>query len=93
MADELDNENYHGASAIRTKERTIMEKWRSLLELLERHKVNLMHASQLMSMIREADTIQSTIAELEVRCLEYNYMFILNSTIFFYQVSFVCPIH
>ena len=66
MADELDQENYHGAAAIRTKERTIMDKWKSLLELLKRHKINLSYASQLMSMLREAETIQVTIAELEV---------------------------
>ncbi|XP_076029013.1 spectrin beta chain, non-erythrocytic 5 kst isoform X3 [Oratosquilla oratoria] len=66
MADELDTENYHGKSRIRKKEGDIMEKWRSLLQLLEKHKLHLHNCCELMAILREVDTILDTIKELDV---------------------------
>ena len=66
MADELDSENYHSADQIRVKEREILLQWQSLLDLLQRHQASLLQSSELMNLMREVETLQDTVTELEV---------------------------
>ena len=66
MAGELDKENYHGKNHIRKREQEILKRWEELLDLVERHRVALQAASQLMSVMRELDTVASTIRDIKV---------------------------
>ena len=66
MANELEKENYHGKNHIKKREREILTRWDELLALVERHRVALQAANQLMSVMRELDTVASTIKEMEV---------------------------
>ena len=43
-----------------------MEKWQELLKLLEKLKVTLSSLSNLMSLLREAETVTSSVKHLEV---------------------------
>ena len=65
MADKLVKENYHSKEKIKKRADEIMDTWRKLLALLESHRVNLGNYNNLMSMLREMDTISGTIKELE----------------------------
>ena len=67
MAAELEKENYRGKDQINKREREILTRWDELLVLLERHRLALQSASQLMSVMRDLDTVASTIRDLEVR--------------------------
>ncbi len=76
MAAELEKENYRGKDQINKREREILTRWDELLVLLERHRLALQSASQLMSVMRDLDTVASTIRDLEVSypnlvCLPY----------------------
>ena len=66
MASELERENYHGKAQIKRREREILTRWDELLALVERHRVALQAANQLMALIKELDTVASTIHDLEV---------------------------
>ena len=66
MAAELEKENYRGKDQINKREREILIRWDELLVLLERHRLALQSASQLMSVMRDLDTVASTIRDLEV---------------------------
>lgn len=66
MAAELEKENYRGKDQINKREREILTRWDELLVLLERHRLALQSASQLMSVMRDLDTVASTIRDLEV---------------------------
>ncbi|GFT80923.1 spectrin beta chain, non-erythrocytic 5 [Nephila pilipes] len=65
MADELVMENYHSKERIKMREQEIMQRWEYLLELLKKHRSTLTNLSNLMSMLREIDTITSEIKEME----------------------------
>ncbi|GIY06493.1 hypothetical protein CDAR_514752 [Caerostris darwini] len=65
MADELVEENYHSKEKIKMREQEIMQRWDYLLELLKKHRSTLTNLSNLMSMLREIDTITSEIKEME----------------------------
>ncbi|XP_046630760.1 spectrin beta chain, non-erythrocytic 1-like isoform X4 [Daphnia pulicaria] len=65
MAAELEKENYRGKDQINKREREILTRWDELLVLLERHRLALQSASQLMSVMRDLDTVASTIRDLE----------------------------
>ncbi|GFR08930.1 spectrin beta chain, non-erythrocytic 1 [Trichonephila clavata] len=65
MADELVMENYHSKERIKIREQEIMQRWEYLLELLKKHRSTLTNLSNLMSMLREIDTITSEIKEME----------------------------
>ena len=66
MAAELTKENYRAKDQINKREREILTRWDELLVLLERHRLALQAASQLMSVMRDLDTVASTIRDLEV---------------------------
>lgn len=66
MAEELVQENYHGKDRVKKREEEVLQRWHELLELLERHKINLTTFCNLMGMLREIDTLMGTIHELEV---------------------------
>ncbi|CAG0913206.1 unnamed protein product [Notodromas monacha] len=65
MAVELDRENYRGKEEIKKRSREIMEKWQELLKLLEKLKVTLATLSNLMSLLREAETVTASVKDLE----------------------------
>lgn len=65
MADELVKENYHSKERIKKREQEIMERWNYLLELLKKHRITLTNFSNLMSMLREIDTITAEIRSTE----------------------------
>lgn len=66
MAAELEKEKYRGREQIKKREREILTRWEELLGLLERHRLALQAANQLMSVMRDLDTVASTIKDLEV---------------------------
>ncbi|KAG1650605.1 Spectrin beta chain [Nymphon striatum] len=65
MCQELIKEDYHDKENIQKNAEEIMQKWQFLLELLEGHKSTLTNFNDLMSMLREIDTITAEIKELE----------------------------
>lgn len=66
MSEELVRENYHGHERVKKRETEVLAKWNELLLLLDKHRANLNTMCTLMSMLREIDTIMSTIKDLEV---------------------------
>lgn len=66
MCEELVRETYHGCERVQAKEREVMQRWQDLLKLLDKHRVNLNMLCTLMSMLREIDTVMTTIKDLEV---------------------------
>jgi hypothetical protein len=66
MSDELVRENYHGKERVTRREEEVLQRWRDLLLLLDRHKTNLTMLCGLMAVLREVDTVMTTIADLHV---------------------------
>uniref|UniRef100_A0A2H8TMG3 Spectrin beta chain, brain 4 n=1 Tax=Melanaphis sacchari TaxID=742174 RepID=A0A2H8TMG3_9HEMI len=66
MSDELIKENYHGAQRVKNREEEVLQRWKDLLKLLESRKINLNNISTMFSMLREIETVMSTIQEIEV---------------------------
>jgi len=69
MSAELVREKYHGAQRVKEREAEVIQRWRQLLEMLEKHKANLTLLCNLMMTMREIDTIMATIKELQVSTL------------------------
>ncbi|XP_028171582.1 spectrin beta chain [Ostrinia furnacalis] len=67
MAAELVRENYHGAEAVSRTEQAVLQRWRELLELLEKHRSQLAKLAHLMALLREADTIGQTLQEMKAQ--------------------------
>ncbi|EJD74610.1 beta chain spectrin [Loa loa] len=65
MAAELSKENYHDSDKIRIRERELLDKWSQLLAALESRRRALLSLSDLMSLLRDIDTLS-----LEIRALE-----------------------
>jgi spectrin beta len=70
MSDELVRENYHSKERVTRREEEVLQRWRELLQLLDKHKTNLTMLCGLMAMLREIDTVMATIADLHVGTLE-----------------------
>lgn len=66
MSAELVRENYHGSERVQQRETEVMERWRELLALLEKHKANLTLLCGLMAVLREMDTVMGAIKDLQV---------------------------
>ncbi|XP_054271663.1 spectrin alpha chain, non-erythrocytic 1 isoform X2 [Macrosteles quadrilineatus] len=66
MCEELVRERYHGCERVQAKEKEVMQRWQDLLKLLDKHRLNLNMLCTLMSMLREIDTVMTTIKDLEV---------------------------
>ena len=49
------------------REQEIMQRWHYLLELLKKHRSTLTNLSNLMTMLREIDTITTEIKDMEVK--------------------------
>ena len=64
MAAELEKENYRAREQVKKREREILTRWEELLALLEKHRIALQAANQLMSVMRDLDTVASTIKDL-----------------------------
>ncbi|XP_037069817.1 spectrin beta chain, non-erythrocytic 1-like [Pollicipes pollicipes] len=65
MADELEREGYHGAARVRSREQQVTNRWQHLLQLLDKHKQTLSSFSSLMTILREIDTVTTTIRDME----------------------------
>lgn len=65
MSEELVREGYHSSERVKKRVAEVTQKWQDLLKLLEKHRGNLNMLCSLMSMLREIDTVMSTIMELE----------------------------
>lgn len=66
MSQELAAEKYHGWERVTKREGEVMQRWRELIQLLDKHRINLTTLCTLMSMLREIDTIMGTIKDLEL---------------------------
>ncbi|XP_014213231.1 spectrin beta chain, non-erythrocytic 1 isoform X2 [Copidosoma floridanum] len=66
MSEELVRENYHGLERVRTREQQVLQRWRELLGLLDRHKANLSALCALMSLMREIETTLASVQELQL---------------------------
>lgn len=66
MAEELMAENYHGSARVKRREAEVLQRWKELLALLGKHKTNLTQLGALMTLLRECETVMTSIAELQV---------------------------
>lgn len=67
MAAELVRERYHGAEAVSRAEHAVLQRWRELLELLQRHRAALAGLAHLMALLREAEAVGLSLADIKVR--------------------------
>ncbi|XP_039761830.1 spectrin beta chain, non-erythrocytic 5 isoform X2 [Pararge aegeria] len=67
MAAELVKENYHGADTVSRTEQAVLQRWKELLELLERHRSSLAKLAHLMTLLREADAVAHTLGEMKAQ--------------------------
>ncbi|CAI2353897.1 unnamed protein product [Caenorhabditis sp. 36 PRJEB53466] len=65
MCNELCTEKYHESDKIRGMEREIIDRWTQLLALLEQRKRALMSLNDLMSLLRDIDTLSNELYTLE----------------------------
>ncbi|XGW05367.1 hypothetical protein V3C99_016045 [Haemonchus contortus] len=65
MCADLCNERYHESDKIRARERDIIERWTHLLSLLEQRRKALMGLNDLMTLLRDIDTLASELKHLE----------------------------
>ncbi|KAL6743755.1 hypothetical protein Aduo_016762 [Ancylostoma duodenale] len=65
MCADLCNEKYHESDKIRARERDIIERWTHLLTLLEQRRKALMGLNDLMTLLRDIDTLASELRHLE----------------------------
>lgn len=66
MAAELVKEKYHGAETVSRTEQAVLQRWKELLELLERHRASLARLAHLMALLREAEAVAHTLNEMKV---------------------------
>ncbi|XP_031782461.2 spectrin beta chain, non-erythrocytic 1 isoform X3 [Nasonia vitripennis] len=66
MSEELVRENYHGLERVQAREQQVLQRWRDLLGLLDRHKANLSALCSLMSLMREIETTLASVQELQL---------------------------
>lgn len=67
----MDKENYRARDQVKKREREILTRWDELLVLLERHRIALQNANQLMSVMRDLDTVAATVHDLEVTLFRF----------------------
>ncbi|XP_050536729.1 spectrin beta chain, non-erythrocytic 5 isoform X2 [Daktulosphaira vitifoliae] len=65
MSEELIKENYHGTQRVKKREEEVLQRWKDLLKLLENRKINLNNISTIFAMLREIETVMTTIKEIE----------------------------
>ncbi|XP_046975216.1 spectrin beta chain, non-erythrocytic 5 isoform X2 [Vanessa cardui] len=67
MAAELVKEKYHGAETVSRTEQAVLQRWKELLELLERHRTSLAKLAHLMALLREAEAVAHTLNEMKAQ--------------------------
>ncbi|CAB3398580.1 unnamed protein product [Caenorhabditis bovis] len=65
MCNDLCAEKYHESDRVRSVEREIIDRWTQLLTLLEQRRRALMSLNDLMSLLRDIDTLSSELYTLE----------------------------
>lgn len=65
MCAELLKENYRNADKIKAREQEVLQKWKNLLALLEKHKNNLSRMGSVITLLQEIDTTLGTIDQLK----------------------------
>ncbi|KJH48207.1 spectrin repeat-containing domain protein [Dictyocaulus viviparus] len=65
MCSDLCSERYYEADKIRARERNITERWTHLLSLLEQRRKSLLGLNDLMSLLRDIDTLSNELKHLE----------------------------
>lgn len=83
MCQELVDERYHGAAEVQNREAEVLQRWKELLELLDKHKSNLTTLGNLMTLLREIDTTLATIQELQVIIGWFSAICLLIKRLFF----------
>ena len=66
MSDELTKEDYYDKETIKHRADDILQKWKALLELLQRRRLVLDKLGSLVDMIRDADSLYADLKHLEV---------------------------
>ncbi|KAK4883333.1 hypothetical protein RN001_006652 [Aquatica leii] len=66
MCEELVKENYRNTEKVKARETEILQKWETLLTLLNKHKINLNNIMTLMTLLREIDSALTTINALKI---------------------------
>ena len=66
MSEELIREDYRDAKRVKAKETEILDKWKHLLELLEKHKFNLNRMGNIMVLLREIETTSAGVEQLKM---------------------------
>jgi hypothetical protein len=65
MVAHLNRENYHGKNEVRAVGKEILDKWQHLLDLLEAHQQKLGRDSDMLSHLRDLDTVHTSVATLQ----------------------------
>ncbi|KAI6237537.1 hypothetical protein M3Y95_00275500 [Aphelenchoides besseyi] len=65
LSNDLQNANYHGADAVRRKEREVNQRWSRFQAMLADKKAQLDRLTQLTILIRDMDTLSSQLSQLE----------------------------
>lgn len=66
MCSELVKERYRNAERVKAREAEIMKQWKRLIELLQKHKINLDRMVTVLAILREIETTQATIQQLKI---------------------------
>lgn len=72
MAEVLEKANYHDKDRLNKRKEDVLEKWNNLLELLEKHRVNLHTHSKLMGLIRDIDAVMNEVKAVEKSIMSEN---------------------
>ncbi|XP_048516488.1 spectrin beta chain, non-erythrocytic 1 isoform X6 [Dendroctonus ponderosae] len=65
MCNELTRENYRNSDKVIAREAEILQQWKDLIALLEKHKANLNRMGAVMAILREIDTTLASIDQLK----------------------------
>lgn len=61
----LEKENYHSKAAVRSAGDNVLTKWAELLELLNHHQVKLKTDNEMLSLLRDVDSVQASVKHLQ----------------------------
>ena len=65
MVAHLDRENYHGKAQVKVLGKEVLDKWKYLLDLLDAHQQKLGRDSDMLSHLRDLDTVHTSVATLQ----------------------------
>ena len=66
MSEELSSENFHRKDDIAARQLNLLQKWKELIDSLDKKKRTLTGFSELLGMFREIETIQAKLQEMKV---------------------------